>query len=268
LDNLAADSTLTWREHMRTTMPVSVMAALAATLFAAMPAKAQPAAWVELGCQRVNFGLDRDVVRIGRSEGGFRAIRLRARGNNINVLDVKVVYGNGEPDDIPVRAVIRAGSSTAAKDLRGVDRGIDRVELIYRSQPNFRGEGLICVDGMRVAGGGGAGPGPGAGWVELGCQRVNFGLDRDVIRIARRDGTFKAIRLRARGNNINVLDVKVVYGNGRADDIPVRAVIQAGSSTEPKDLRGFDRFIERVELIYRSQPNFRGEGLICVDGRG
>jgi len=247
---------------------VSVMAAFAAALFAAIPAKAQPAAWVELGCQRVNFGLDRDVVRVGRSDGRFRAIRLRARGNNINVLDVKVVYGNGAPDDIPVRAVIRAGSSTAPKDLRGVDRGIDHIELIYRSQPNFRGEGVICVDGLQVvAGGPPPGPGPVAGWVELGCQRVNFGLDRDVIRVGQRDGTFKAIRLRARGNNINVLDVKVVYGNGRADDIPVRAVIRAGSSTAPKDLRGFERFIDRVELIYRSQPNFRGEGVICVDGR-
>ncbi len=254
---------------MRTMIRASVMiAALASMTFAASaPAKAQAAGWVQLGCQRVNFGLDRDVIRVDRRDRAFRAIRLRARGNNVFMLDLKVVYGNGEPDDIPVRAEIRAGTETAPKDLRGRDRFIDRIEMIYRSQPNFRGEGVICVDGLAVVAGGPPGPGPAAAWVELGCQRVNFGLDRDIVRVGRRDGTFRAIRLRARGNNINMLDVKVVYGNGQADDIPVRAVIQAGTSTAPKDLKGADRIIDRVELIYRSQPNFRGEGVICVDGR-
>ena len=248
---------------MRTMMRVSVMiAAVAALPFASTPSKAQPG-WVELGCQRVNFGIDRDVIRVGRSDGRFRAIRLRARGNTVHMFDVKVVYGNGVPDDISVRANIPAGGSTGPKDLKGGDRAIERVELIYRSQPNFRGEGVICVDGLTAV----AGPAPVAGWVELGCQRVNFGIDRDVVRVGRRDGTFRAIRLRARGNAVHMLDVKVVYGNGMVDDIQVRANIPAGGSTAPKDLRGGDRVIDRVELVYRTQPNFRGEGVICVDGR-
>jgi hypothetical protein len=132
---------------MRTMLRVSLMIAVVAALpFGAAPSSAQPG-WVELGCQRVNFGIDRDVVRVGRREGTFRAIRLRARGNAVHMFDVKVVYGNGAADDIPVRANIPAGGSTAPKDLKGGDRVIDRVELIYRSQPNFRGEGVICVDG-------------------------------------------------------------------------------------------------------------------------
>jgi len=249
---------------MRMIMRVSAMIAVVATLpFVATPSQAQPG-WVELGCQRVNFGIDRDVVRVGRRDGAFRAIRLRARGNTVHMLDVKVVYGNGAADDISVRANIPAGGSTGPKDLRGGDRVIDRVELLYRTQPNFRGEGVICVDGLTVAA---AAPPVPAGWVELGCQRVNFGIDRDVVRVGRRDGTFRAIRLRARGNAVHILDVKVVYGNGVADDIQVRANIPAGGSTAPKDLRGGDRVIDRVELIYRTQPNFRGEGVICVDGR-
>lgn len=250
---------------MGTMMRVSVLiAAVAALPFTVTPSKAQPG-WVELGCQRVNFGLDRDVVRVGRSDGRFRAIRLRARGNTVQMLDLKVVYGNGAPDDIPVRANIPAGGTSGPKDLKGGERGIDRVELIYRSQPNFRGEGVICVDGLTAVAGGPPMP---AGWVELGCQRVNFGLDRDVVRVGRREGTFRAIRLRARGNAVHMFDVKVVYGSGAVDDISVRANIPPGGSTGAKDLKGGDRVIDRVELIYRSQPNFRGEGLICVDGRG
>jgi hypothetical protein len=87
------------------------------------------------------------------------------------------------------------------------------------------------------------------------------------VRVGRREGTFRAIRLRARGNTVHMFDVKVIYGSGAADDIPVRANIPAGGSSGPLDLKGGDRFIDRVELLYRSRPNLRGEGVVCVDGR-
>ena len=75
------------------------------------------------------------------------AIRLRAAGNAVQVLDLKVIYGNGEPDDIPVRARIAQGGTSGVLDLRGHDRGIDRIQMIYARVPNFRGRARICVDG-------------------------------------------------------------------------------------------------------------------------
>jgi len=43
-------------------------------------------------------------------------------------------------------------------------------------------------------------------WVDLGCQQVSFqGRDRDSIRVGRREGRFRAIRLAARGNDAEVL---------------------------------------------------------------
>jgi hypothetical protein len=103
--------------------------------------------------------------------------------------------------------------------------------------------------------------------VTLGCRDVNWALDCDVIRVDRRDGRFTSIRLRASGNDVRVLDLKVVYGSGAPDDIRVQAVIRAGSQSGPLDLRGHDRAIDRIEMIYASRPNFRGRAQICVDGR-
>ena len=61
----------------------------------AMAQKRGPA-WSELGCRKVSFiGKDRDVIKVGRKEGRFRAIRLKARGNDVEMLDLKVVYANG-----------------------------------------------------------------------------------------------------------------------------------------------------------------------------
>jgi hypothetical protein len=114
----------------------------------AMAQKRGPA-WTELGCRKVSFiGKDRDVIKVGRKEGRFRAIRLKARGNDVEMLDLKVVYANGAPDDIPVRKRIRAGSQTGPLDLKGRDRAIDSVEMVYKSRPNFKGLATVCVDGL------------------------------------------------------------------------------------------------------------------------
>jgi len=61
--------------------------------------------WVDLGCQQVSFrGRDRDTIRVGRREGRFRAIRLAARGNDVEVLRLSVVYGNGNPESAAATA--------------------------------------------------------------------------------------------------------------------------------------------------------------------
>jgi hypothetical protein len=224
--------------------------------------------WVELGCQRVGFGVDRDVIRVGRREGRFRAIRLRASENWIEMLDLKVVYSNGDPDDLSVRSVVRPGEPTRPIDLRGRERSIDRIEMVYRSNPSFRGRARICIEGLAsdVAERPDRGDGDRRDWVELGCQRVGFFVDRDVIRVGRREGRFKAIRLRANENWIEMLGLKVLYTNGEPDDLPVRSVVRPGEPTRPIDLRGRERSIDRIEMVYRSNPSFRGRSRICVEG--
>ena len=106
--------------------------------------------WVELGCQQVSFiGKDRDSIRVGRSEGRFKAIKLAARGNDVEMLDLKVIYANGEPDNLEVRHFIRQGERTRPLDLRGWERSIDRVDMVYRTVPNFKGLATVCVEGLQ-----------------------------------------------------------------------------------------------------------------------
>jgi hypothetical protein len=247
--------------------------------------------WERLGCEEVGRRPDWDVISVGRREGRFSAIRLEAQGNSISILDLKVVYGNGAPDDISVRSEINEGDSTRPLDLRGRDRSIDRIEIV--SKKDFRGPGRgrarVCVFGLvadddrrgddRYGGGrgddrggrgddryGGGGGGRGGDWEELGCQSVGLLGDRDVIRVGRREGRFKAIKLRVSGNDVHIIDLKVVYGNGAPDDISVRSDIRQGGETRPLDLRGYERSIDRIELIYRAKPNFRGRAKVCALG--
>ena len=231
--------------------------------------------WEQLGCERVSNRPDYDEIRVGRREGRYKAIRLEARGNSISVLDLKVIYANGDPDDIPVRSEINEGDRTRPLDLRGRERAIDRIQII--SKKDFKGPGRgraeVCVYGLQNddrdggdrsdRGGGGDRR---ADWVELGCQSVGLFGDRDVIRVGRREGRFKAIKLNVSGNSVYMMDLKVVYANGAPDDIPVRSQIREGGETRPLDLRGYDRSIDRVEMIYRAKPNFRGKARVCVSG--
>lgn len=227
--------------------------------------------WVELGCQKVSFRAERDTLRVGRREGRFTAIRLFARGGDVEMLDLKVIYGGGQPDDIRVRHVLERGERTRPLDLRGRDRSIDSIEMVYRALPNRRDrEPTVCVEGL-VAHAAGPAPGPVGGgrgeWVELGCQQVSlFGKDRDSVRVGRREGRFKAIRLHVRGADVEMLDLKVIYTNGQPDDIPVKHFIRAGDRTRPLDLKGWERSIDRVDMVYRTVPNFKGQATVCVEG--
>ena len=106
--------------------------------------------WEELGCGNVGIKPDRDAIKVGRREGRFSAIQLRVRGNKVNIIDLKVVYDRGPPDDIRVRSEIRDGGETRPLDLRGERRVIDRVELTYRIPLGvnlLKGPARVCVFG-------------------------------------------------------------------------------------------------------------------------
>jgi hypothetical protein len=68
----------------------------------------------------------------------------------VEMMDVAVVYANGERDDIRVRNIIRQGDRTRPLELAG-DRGrrIDRIDMVYRTVPNFKGLATVCVEGLQ-----------------------------------------------------------------------------------------------------------------------
>jgi hypothetical protein len=229
--------------------------------------------WELLGEKSVGFGIDRDVIRVGHAEDWyrnrrFRALHFLAERNDVHMMSIRLVYLNGFAEDFRVDRLIRQGEELPL-DLRGERSFIARIEMTYRSRPGFRGEALIRVFGApsrRGPPGPPPRPGPSA-WVELGCQQVSlFGKDRDSVRVGRREGRFKAIRLHARGADVELINVRVIYANGQPDDLPTRHILRQGGHTPPMDLKGWERAIDRVDLVYRTVPNFKGLATVCVEG--
>lgn len=104
-------------------------------------------------------------------------------------------------------------------------------------------------------------------WELLGSQKVGFLTDKDVIQVGRKDGDFSKIKIVVKGNDVEFKDVDIVYGNGQKDDINIRNRIRAGGETRAIDLKGGDRFIRRVEFVYKSKPSFKGQATVELWGK-
>ena len=224
-------------------------------------------AWELLGEKSVGFGVDRDSIRLGRHEGRFSKIGFEVRDNDIQFIEATVFFEHGPPQPLPVKEFVRAGTRSRPIDLAWGDRTIDRIELVYRSRPGSRERAKVAVFGLRDFAPPPPPPPAAARWEELGCSKAGFLPDKDVIHVGRHEGRFRQIQLRVFRNRVHIINLRVIYGNGAPDDIPVRSEIRAGGESRPLDLAGGDRFIDRVELFYQAQPSFRGAAKVCIYGR-
>jgi len=121
---------------MGTTKIISRTFAIALTFFALVIANPLLADdWKKIGSARAGHKLDTDKIEIqGKTE--FREVKLRVENIGIGFKDVKVVFDNGDEQDLPVRAFISAGRETRAFDLKRGPRRISKIYLEYESRPS------------------------------------------------------------------------------------------------------------------------------------
>ena len=218
---------------------------------------------VFFGLKSVGFGVDHDTITVGRDIGKFDKIQLRVKGNDIYLNKMTVVYGNGQNDVIAYDADIRDGDKTRWFKLKG-DRFIDRLELEYRSKPDFRGSARVEVYGEFAEGwlgANGSGKAFNKGWVFLGGQSPLFfsikkglGYEKDIVQVGRNKGGFRQIRVDVRNRAITLREMTIIYADGTVDIIPVKKKISRGDSYGPIELMGDrHRAIKEIHVRYRSR---------------
>ncbi len=226
---------------------------------------------VLFGSQYVGFGVDRDVIRVGAEVGKFDKLRFRVLDNDIFIKDMKVVYTNGESDDLVVNAEVKQNTRTQWFNLKG-DRFIKEVQMVYKSKPSFKGQARIEVLGQYAEGWlgpNGEGRKFNQGWVLLGAQTAGFlGFDKDVIPVGKNEGGFKKVRVTVKDRAITLNELRIIYSSGQEDVIPVKAKIEAGSTYGPIDLKGGTRSVKEIQARYRSRfidKEARGKGMAIVE---
>ncbi len=227
-----------------------ILGPLLLMLVAAAPVQAD--GWKVLGERTVSFSSDRDVISVRAEKGLYSKIKLQVRRRGVRLEDVTITYGDGSSHTLKVRSFIKAGGETRVFDLPGDARVIKKVSFLYRGRGCGRGKALVRLLGKQAGADEPAPTQPVAGWQLLGAQKVNFAVDRDVIRVSSSEGTFTKIKLKVLHNRIELLDLKVYFGNGGSQDIKLRRLIKAGGETRTIDLDGGARVIKKVKLLYRS----------------
>ena len=208
--------------------------------------------WELLGTAQIGTRLERDVIEVGRREGRFQSLGFTVSGGDARVEEVKIFYGGGETEVLKVREVFKAGSRSKPINLGG--RGgsfIQKIEIAYRAfgpvKIEFYGE-------KRRA----------PAWTELGCHRVGFLETNDVIRVGKREGAFRALKLTVEDATLRLNRLRIVFGDRSTQTFDVRSAIPAGSETRSLDLDGRRRVIERIELEYTPTLRLKKGPRVCV----
>ena len=105
--------------------------------------------WTYLGEANVDGQADNDNIKVGASQGPFRAIRLRVENAAIQFDHVVVHYGNGSAVPISIRSRINAGGQSRAIDLPGDQRIIESVELWYERASGSPSKPKVRLFGLR-----------------------------------------------------------------------------------------------------------------------
>jgi len=267
-------------------------AALAVAAPLSTPARAADE-WELLGSRRVSFRGERDIIEVGGREGAYRSIKIEVEGGNLEMYDIRLIFGDGGTWSPETRVRFRQGSWSRTIDLPGRGRVIRRIEFAYRSELR-RGRATVRVYGKTAEPGRrgrgryrdrddrGDNPHPGrdvmegppagapglAGWEHLGARPVDFRLDHDAV-VAVGRGAFRRIRIDVEGSDLEMFDVKVTFGNGASFSPPTRLLFREGSRSRVIDLPGTARIIRRIDFYYRSVGGLRrGKAMVQVYGRG
>lgn len=104
-------------------------------------------------------------------------------------------------------------------------------------------------------------------WEHLGSRTVNFGLDKDVIKVTAREGGFKKLKIKVTGGSLNMHRMIVQYGNGQKDIIKLRHNFSRQSTTRLIDLKGGKRVIRDITFFYDTKNKSRKRAKVHVFGR-
>ena len=90
-------------------------------------------------------------------------------------------------------------------------------------------------------------------WVLMGSKNVILSKDGDTIDLTGARGNYKALRLVAKRRGIELNNVEVVYSAGASHNEKRPINLLDGERTRPIDQRGDGKFVDRVNLSFKSQ---------------
>ncbi|MBP6334660.1 MAG: hypothetical protein KA444_04235 [Bacteroidia bacterium] len=218
--------------------------------------------WQKIADKNVDLKVDRDEISILGADR-FAAIKIRVTEASLEIYDMEIHYESGDKEVIEVRSPMKAGSESKAFDLKGTERELKQIVLIYKTVPNQKDEKAhLEIWGLKTNANAGTSAIPSVGivvsdktgWHKIGERSVEFKSDRDEILVLGAD-RFSAIKFAITGASVDMLDLEVYYDSGDKQEIQVRTPITAGKESRVIDLNGGERILKKIVFVYKTLPN-------------
>ncbi|WP_103865957.1 DUF2541 family protein [Aquimarina sp. I32.4] len=104
-------------------------------------------------------------------------------------------------------------------------------------------------------------------WKHLGSRTVNYKLDKDVIKLTAKEGSFRKLKIKITGGSLTMHKMVVQYGNGKKDIIQLKHNFSRKSETRIIDLKGNKRIIRNITFIYDTKKSSIKKAKIHVFGK-
>jgi hypothetical protein len=104
-------------------------------------------------------------------------------------------------------------------------------------------------------------------WELLGRKEVSFIVERDTIEVGRSEGRFRELRIVVEGAPVEMRDIKVTFGDGSTFHPETRLEFRPGSESRSIDLPGRNRFIRKIDFLYRKTSGIFRQATVSVYGR-
>jgi len=206
----------------------------------------------------------RIVFDVGRREGRFSRLRIRAVGKVLRITNMQVVFGNGKSQDIEIYQSIQPGEVSPPLDLSGDTRAIRRV-VITKRRTWQRDRGEVELLGLPDDGRDSRGRDDRTasklpkGYSLLATERTGRRSQDVTFNDINSRHRWVKIRIKALDQPIRIEDVVIVFGNGKRQRVNINKRLRPGVSTPIINLDGREgRNIKRIRVDVERRRGPRG----------
>ena len=190
---------------------------------------------------------DQDFIQISPNVGcGMTALQIGVQGDSATIYDLKVVFGNGQFQDISVRSQFANGSYSAWKDLNGTTRCISGIYIYGKSNQRTPQQTKVNFYGLKQV----VAPAPHAKL--LGSTYLMNTRDADLITLPQAVCGLTKFKIVIKNDAARIETLKVQFGNGQVEDFHVRRYFPINSSSAWMDLIGNTRCIKKIYIVGKS----------------
>ncbi len=107
----------------------------------------------------------------------------------------------------------------------------------------------------------------GGKWVKLGSKKIDFKLDKDILKVGANNGKFTKLKIVVTNGKLNMHRMVVHYKNNTKEEIALRHNFAKGSDSRVIDLKGKKRIIKKIVFWFDTKNKSTNKATLTVFGR-